>query len=99
LALSLFNVWTQTIAGQQFPPTDIDGVPVTNPLIQYSLPLLMQGNIARNYGIILLGLPGIFSLLPLIAAVVIVYLFIPRLLDRRSQPGARPLEQVASSNH
>lgn len=93
-ALSLFNVWTQTIAGQYFPPADVDGVPIMNPLVEYSLPLLAEGNVARNYGNVILGLPGMSSLIPLIVAIIAVYLLVPRWLDRRSQPRTPQLEQV-----
>ncbi len=97
VALSAFNVWTQTIAGQYFPPIDVDGVPITNPLIQYSLPLLAQGDVARNYGIIFLGLPGLFSLIPLILAVTVTYLLVPRWLDRRMPSDAPRFEQAVDS--
>ncbi len=93
-ALSLFNVGAQTIAGQYFPPANVDGVDITNPLVQYSLPLLAEGDVARNYGIVILGLPGMWSLIPLIAAVIVVYLIVPRWLDRRIQPQTPALEQV-----
>jgi hypothetical protein len=99
VALSLFNVWTQTISGQSFPPTDIEGIAITNPLIEYSLPLLAQGDIARNYGVIFLGLPGLFSLLPLILAVGAIYLLLPRWLDRRVPLRTPSFEQAASSNN
>jgi hypothetical protein len=98
VGLSVFNVWTQTIAGQSFPPTDIDGVPITNPLVEYSLPLLVQGNVARNYGIIFLGLPGLLSLIPLVVVVAGIYLFIPRWINRRKLSDAPKLEQVASNS-
>jgi hypothetical protein len=97
--LSLFNIWTQTIAGQYFPPTDIDGVAITNPLLEYSLPLLVQGDVARNYGMIFLGLPGLFSLLPLIVAVAAIYLLLPRWLDRLGSVDAPRLEQATSSKN
>jgi hypothetical protein len=66
--------WAQTIAGQSFP----DMTP--NPLIERSLPLLMAGNIARNWGM-LPGLHGWASLIPL--AVIITVLLIP--LFRRTE--------------
>jgi hypothetical protein len=94
--LSLFNVWTQAIAGQYLPPSDVDGVRLQNPLVDYSLPLLTKGDIARNYGIIFLGLPGILSLIPLITGVLAIYLLVPRLLDRRIRPRAPQLEQATS---
>lgn len=59
-AWSLLAVWVETIGGQQFP----DYTP--NPLFRYSLPRLLAGDIARNFGT-LAGLSGWLSLAPLIA--------------------------------
>ncbi len=61
-AWSLFAVWAETIGGQSFP----DWTP--NPLFNYSLPHLAQGNIARNLGMVL-NLHGWSSVL-LLAAVL-----------------------------
>ena len=55
---SVLFVWTETIGGQSFP--DWTG----NPLFNYSLPRLLRGDIARNWGTIA-GLSGWASLLPL----------------------------------
>jgi hypothetical protein len=85
ITLSFLNVWIQTIAGQAFPPEALEkGVLMRNPLFEYSLPLLQQGNIARNYGIIA-GLSGYLSLIPLLAAVLGIYWLLPRWLARREQ--------------
>ncbi len=92
-------MWAQTIAGQYFPPYDINGVPISNTLVEYSLPLLAQGNVARNYGIIFLGLPGLASLIPLLAAVVLVYLLIPRLVDGRIPSAIPRIVRVARENN
>jgi hypothetical protein len=97
---SLFNVWAQTIGGQAFPPAILDdGTEIRNPLMEYSIPMLLQGNIARNYGIFL-GLPGFLSLLPLLVAIVGIYFVVPRWVDRstRMQHNTKPLEQAASGN-
>jgi hypothetical protein len=56
--VSVALVWIETIGGQSFPQYD----PI--PLIQYSLPRIAAGDIARNFGMIL-GLRGIPSLIPL----------------------------------
>ena len=62
--ISVALVWTETISGQQFPGyTD-------NPLINYSLPILLSGDIARNLGMIL-GFPNWYSLLPLVLLICI----------------------------
>jgi hypothetical protein len=57
---SLVAVWAETIGGQSFP----DYTP--NPLLEYSLPRLAGGDLARNLGM-LVGLTGWASLLPLLA--------------------------------
>jgi hypothetical protein len=87
VALSAFNVWAQTLAGQVFPPVNgADNVTIQNPLVQYALPLLAQGDITRNYGT-LLGLPGFFSLLPLIVLLIAIYYFtMLRKADKQRQP-------------
>jgi len=56
---SVLFVWAETIGGQSFPDWTL------NPLFNYSLPRLMQGDIARNLGTIG-GLPGWYSLVPLV---------------------------------
>lgn len=62
---SLLFVWAETIGGQSFPDWTL------NPLINYSLPNLMNGDIARNIGTVL-GLSGWFSLLPLLALLTLL---------------------------
>jgi hypothetical protein len=79
IAFSFFNVWAQTIGGQDFPPET-----VSDPLFNHSLPLIAQGNIARNYGLVI-GLNGLLSLIPLIAVLAIIYFVFPRWLTRREQ--------------
>jgi hypothetical protein len=98
VGVSLFNVWAQTIGGQALPPAILDdGTEIRNPLMEYSIPLLLQGNIARNYGIFL-GLRGFHSLIPLLVAVLGIYFVVPRWVDRRTQHSTRPLEQAARGN-
>ena len=61
-ALTLWSVaavWLETISGQSFP----DWTP--NPLLNYSLPRFVSGDIARNLGMAA-GLQGQLSLLPLL---------------------------------
>ncbi len=67
---SLISVWSLTLAGQQF-PQDLPRSEWEFPLRDYALPLLAQGNIARNLGIIL-GLRGGWSLLPLVVILTII---------------------------
>ncbi|HEX2908462.1 MAG TPA: hypothetical protein VHO69_16440 [Phototrophicaceae bacterium] len=90
IVVSLANVWIMTIAGQGWPPVDewpltFAQMNATSPLVDYSLPLFLKGEIARNYGIIL-GLRGFASLLPLLIAVGLIVIVVPRLVSRRQQP-------------
>ncbi len=88
VALSVFSVWVLTIGGQAWPPVDVSPVSFesmnTSPLYQYSLPLILKGDIARNYGI-LVGLHGFLSLIPLLLVLALVYFVVPRWLNRRDQ--------------
>lgn len=61
---SFLNVWAQTIGGQSFPQYQ------PNPLLDYSLPELAAGNVARNLGMAL-DLGGWASLTPL-ALIILV---------------------------
>ena len=61
ISVSLLMVWMETISGQSFPYDSF-----MNPLLDYSLPRALSGDIARNLGM-LLGLSGWHSLLPLLA--------------------------------
>ncbi|MGQ9626023.1 MAG: hypothetical protein ACUVV0_03850 [Anaerolineae bacterium] len=69
---SILFVWAETIGGQSFPDWTL------NPLFNYSLPRLVQGDIARNWGTIL-GFSGWNSLIPLI----LVELFLLWILFRQ----------------
>lgn len=82
LAWSVVQVWVQTIGGQSWPPTDVflltlDSMNNTNIFANYSLPLVLAGDVARNYGGILLGLDGLAGLLPLLAAIVLIGVLVP----------------------
>jgi len=63
-AWSLIATWGLTLAEQAFPPDTL-----RNPLLEYAWPNWQGGNIARNLGMFL-HLPGITSLLPLLAGVM-----------------------------
>lgn len=80
--VSLFSVWTLSLAGQRF-PQDLPLAVWHFPLRDYSLPLLLEGNIARNVGVIF-GLRDGWSLLPLLATIIII-LFLQWLLTRGRQ--------------
>jgi hypothetical protein len=43
-----------------------------NPLIEYSWPHIVSGDVARNWGMII-GLPGAWSLLPLIGLIAVAF--------------------------
>jgi len=82
---SLLNVWAQTIGGQSFPQYQ------PNPLLDYSLPELAAGNVARNLGMAL-NLGGWASVLPLalfLAVSITVLFFVIRgsgVTERADQP-------------
>lgn len=61
IAWSFGVIWIETIGGQSFPDY------TSNPLFNYSLPRLLDGDVARNLGM-LIGLRGWASLLPLAVA-------------------------------
>jgi hypothetical protein len=63
ILISIVNVWALTLGGQYYAPDNI-----LNPLIEYSWPRLMAGDVARNWGM-LFGLRGVFTVLPLIALI------------------------------
>ena len=85
---SLLNVWAQTIGGQSFPQYQ------PNPLLDYSLPELAVGNVARNLGMAL-NLSGWASVLPLalfLAVSITVLFFVIRgsgMTERTDQPVVR----------
>ena len=60
------TTWGLTLAGQSFPPDTIRA-----PFIEYALPYLQAGDIARNIGTIM-GITGLPSLLPLFIAVAFI---------------------------
>jgi hypothetical protein len=64
VSISIMNVWSLTLGGQYYAPDD-----VLNPLLDYSWPRIMAGDVARNWGMIA-GLRGGLSLLPLVILTV-----------------------------
>ncbi|MCB9451253.1 MAG: hypothetical protein H6672_07420 [Anaerolineaceae bacterium] len=78
VTLSALNVWIQTIGGQAFPPEVYQ-----NPLFEYSLPNILNGDIARNYGTIV-GLHGLLSLVPLLVVAGAIGFLLPGWLTRHS---------------
>lgn len=81
MAASLLMVWVVSISGQQFPQFQ------PFPLVEYSLPELVRGHVARNLGM-MLNLKSFPSLVPLLLALtglVVVYMW----RTRPSQPSRR----------
>lgn len=75
LAWSLIVTWSLTIAGQAFPDYE------PSPLTRRALSSLAAGDVARNWGT-LIGLPGLWSLLPLAVVGMVLLLAL--------RAGARP---------
>ncbi|MBZ0301932.1 MAG: hypothetical protein K8J31_19445 [Anaerolineae bacterium] len=106
MAASILMTGAMTIAGQSWPsvpffPFTVEQMNAFFPLTDQALLMLGQGDVARNYGGILLDLPGLSGLIPVIALVAAVIIFLPWLLDRRSRtqhPTSR-LEQATESTH
>lgn len=68
---SILGVWILTLGGQEFPQYQ------RNPWVEYSIPQLLAGNVARNLGM-LVNLRGLASLLPLavcVAGLALLYLW------------------------
>ena len=61
--ISIVNVWILTLGGQYYAPDNI-----TQPLVEYSWPHIMIGDVARNWGMIF-GLQGAASIMPLLLLV------------------------------
>jgi len=81
---SSLAVWAETMGGQQFP----DYTP--NPLFGYSLPRLIKGNIARNWGT-LAGLSGWSSLVPLAGVVGCLFWMLAKQLVMTKRALQEPL--------
>ena len=64
---SIFVTWSLTVGGQYYAPEDI-----MNPLFKYSWRHIAAGDVARNWGMII-GLPGAWSLLPLLGWVAMTF--------------------------
>lgn len=90
---SLLAVWAETLGGQHFPDF------TRNPLFRYSLPSLLDGDLARNLGTVC-ELSGWASVVPLAAVLgwlswtLVRYLGVPRL-----GPPAAPSPPGATQEH
>lgn len=79
MLISLVGVWILTLGGQEFPQYQ------PNPWLEYSIPQLLLGNVARNLGMIF-NLRGFASLLPLVfvlAGLSVLYLWQQRRTETR----------------
>lgn len=86
---SIFSVAIMTIGGQGWPPVNewpltINQMNASFPLVDYSLPLVIEGNVARNYGMFV-GLKGLFSLIPLLVVVGVLLSLLLGLLRRSTR--------------
>jgi hypothetical protein len=72
--LSALHVWATTLAGQSYPPDT-----TRQPLADYVLPALRDGDVARNLGMAL-RLDGLVSLVPLALGLGLVLLLLARQL-------------------
>ena len=88
IAGSALNVWAQSVAGQRYPPYEFRGAIVTNPTTQWALPLLREGDVALNWGM-LAGLHGLASLLPLLGGMALVIAAWAALRRRAEAAGER----------
>jgi hypothetical protein len=78
LIWSFLATWGLTLADQAFPSDSI-----RNPLLEYALPNWLEGNIARNLGTIA-GLPGLWSLVPLVVVLFLLSALVWITLRRRT---------------
>lgn len=105
VVLSILVTGAMTIAGQQWPsvpyfPYTIAEMNASFPLIDHALPLLAEGQLLRNYGGILLDLPGLAALIPLLILALAIWVIVPRVMEKPSiRPTVRMLHQGAESSH
>jgi len=94
MALSLLLVWAETISGESFPPDYFH-----HPLTDFSLPNYLEGQLARNLGIVI-GLPAWYSLLPLLMllAVGIWFLWKESTAEEKGMAGAMEISRPQRLN-
>jgi 4-amino-4-deoxy-L-arabinose transferase-like glycosyltransferase len=85
VALSVGHVWALTIAGNEWQwsgnlAATWEEMNATLPLSDYAIPLLNAGDVARNYGGLLLNLDGLAGLIPLIIVVLVIGVGLPYLM-------------------
>jgi hypothetical protein len=77
--LSVATTWGLSLANQAFPPDTL-----VNPLMDYAIPSLKEGNIARNFGNVF-GLRGFLGLAPMAGAIALLLLTLQIVLARRRE--------------
>ena len=104
IVASIFSVGALTIAGQAWQnfgmfPFTVEQMNSIFPLTDYALPLLAQGDLARNYGGILLDLPGLAGLIPLFAvlAILLIWPALAELMSHRTPPVTRSQQRSVKS--
>lgn len=86
-AWSFIAVWSLTLAGQNYP----DWTP--EPLVNYALPRLLQGDLARNLGMIV-NLKGWLSLAPLMAVMGVLLFVLARLAQQPDSIEKQPADDA-----
>jgi hypothetical protein len=69
--LSIGHVWIQSLAAQAYPPEQ-----VSQPLLEYGLPLVLAGNLRLNVGNVL-GLRGLTAAIPLLLLLAAIFWAVP----------------------
>jgi hypothetical protein len=77
--VSFIITWSLTVGGQYYTPDDI-----LNPLIEYSWPQIIAGDVARNFGMVF-GLYGVASLIPLAILVMVSFVIVWRTTRPQSE--------------
>ncbi|HET7375292.1 MAG TPA: hypothetical protein VFK30_01215, partial [Anaerolineae bacterium] len=83
IAVSILITWSLTVGGQYYTPEEIQ-----NPLIEYSWPHILAGDVARNMGM-LFGLRGAASVIPLLLLAVITF----GLIWRSTHPAMKEIHE------
>lgn len=99
--LSIILITASLIGGQMWPPvevfpTDFALMTSTSQFTEYTLPMLREGNITRNFGQII-GLNSYLSLLPLLVVTVGIYLLLQHWMSRRDTVYSASLQRAVKS--
>ena len=89
IVVSIVAVWSQFLAGNNFPPDSVG-----NPLLDYALPLLGRGEVRFNMASVF-GLRGLVTLVPLVFLLAVILVLVPwgeRMWLRRRASGPTPAQ-------